>query len=171
MLFPKQNRAALGSPGLTEPTGYFLHQWRLCLQHIPLRTESENQTESLAFTKMQKLSYLWLGSPVSLGGTSPRSPWEFPSSFSQGECLEQPFSMENPKEFPVPLLRSLGHEPGFKENIEHGRPVNPAPPPACSLRGYFLRGKYRRSQFSEQGLCSQESQLMRKPQNEFPPPI
>ena len=89
------------------------------------KRERESQTESLASTKMQKLNYLWVGSPVSLWGTSPKRLWEFPSSFSQGECLEQPFSMEISKDFPIPLLQSLGHQPGFKENIEHGSLDNP----------------------------------------------
>ena len=122
VLLPKQNRAAPGSAG---PPGYFPHHTASLSPAYSTRRESESQTESLASTEMQKLNYLWVGSPVSLWGTSPKRLWEFPLSFSQGECLEQPFSMEIPKEFPIPLLQSLGHRPGFKENIEHGSPDNP----------------------------------------------
>ena len=63
VLLPKQNRVAPGSAG---PNGYFLHYMASLSLVQSTRRESESQTESLASTKMQKLNYLWFGSPVSL---------------------------------------------------------------------------------------------------------
>lgn len=90
MLFPQAKlKAALGSAG---PTA-LLTTAPLCPQHIPPGFDCEDQTEGVAFTKIQKLQYLLFGSPGSLGGTSSRNLLEFPWSFSQAECLESPFSM------------------------------------------------------------------------------
>lgn len=94
MFFPKQNWKQHSGP--RGPMAAFLITLPLCLQHIPPGSASENQSASRALervTEIQKLKYLWFGSPVSLWGTSPRNLLEFPLSFSQGECLEQPFSM------------------------------------------------------------------------------
>ena len=140
VLLPKRNGAAPRSAG---PPGCFLHHMASLSPAYSTRRESESQTESLASTEMQELNYLWVGSPVSLWGTSPKRLWEFPLSFSQGECLEQAFSMEIPKEFPIPLLQSLGHRPGFKENIEHGSPDNPDLSSYLFSKRVHFRGKYK----------------------------